>query len=235
MKNTNKKIISTEQKIYTVLIGLGICALAVVTIIYGVRSKNSSNLVDQSVQMGDENPVSGPVAQTAREEDDTEAAGTESSTEKNTEAEAKESMASVTGYNGTDKLAWPVTGNVIIPYSMDTTVYFETLDHYQCNPALYIKADVGSPVKAVYGGTVSSVTENDRYGHMITIDMGNGYKMSYGQLGDITFEKGDVVETGAQLGTIAEPTDYFMLEGSHLYMKMTLNGKEVNPTEYLEP
>ena len=138
-------------------------------------------------------------------------------------------------YNGQDKLSWPVSGNVIIPYSMDTTVYFETLDQYQCNPALYVKADKGTEVKAVYGGTVSAVTKNDRYGNLITIDMGNGYKISYGQLTDIPYKKGDVVKTGTVIGKIADPTDYFTLEGSHLYMKMTLKGKPVNPTEYLEP
>lgn len=233
MKKNNKRITMTEQKIYSVLIGLGVCTLAVLTVIYGVRNRNSSSLVEQKVELGDKSPVSGPVATTQEKKTTTEASSMEK--EKKTVEATKESMAAVNAYNGKDKLIWPVTGNVIIPYSMDTTVYFETLDQYQCNPALYLKADKGTAVKAIYGGTVSSVTENNRHGKMLTIDMGNSYKMTYGQLDQVTLKKGDVVETGAQIGTVADPTDYFLLEGSHLYIKMTKNGKEVNPTDYLEP
>jgi hypothetical protein len=31
---------------------------------------------------------------------------------------------------------------------------------------------------------------------------------------------------------VAEPTDYFLLEGSHLYFKMTKEDEPVNPTDY---
>lgn len=234
MKETNKKEFRGEQKLYTALIGLGICALAVVTVIYGLQNRRTTDLVEQKIQLGEDNPVSGPVAKTEKEEEKTETEP-ESTTETVREKEkTTETIHMTAGYDGKENLPWPVAGNVIIPYSMDTTVYFETLDQYQCNPALYIKAEKGTEIKAVFGGTVSSVTKSDRYGNVITVDMGNGYKMSYGQLSDIPYKKGDVVSGGSVLGKIAEPTDYFMLEGSHLYMKMTLNGKEVNPTEYLE-
>ena len=239
MKNTNKKISRLEQKIYTALIGFGVFALAAVTVIYGVRTQRNLDLAEQNIQSGEQNPVTGPVTKPETKDKAEENSGEDKQTEENasetlTQEKVKESMAETAAYNGKDKLLWPVSGNVIIPYSMDTTVYFETLDQYQCNPALYVKAEKGTEVKAVFGGTVSAVTENSRYGNQITVDMGNGYKMTYGQLADIPYKKGDLVQTGSVLGKIAEPTDYFALEGSHLYMKMTLQGKEVNPTEYLE-
>jgi len=240
MKNTNKKESSMEQKIYTVLLGFGLVALAAVPVLYGVRTQQTNEFAKQDIQPGEQNPVTGPVSPTNLGETDTK----ESKEEKKEETtenlltnqeEAVDSMAKAAGYNGKDKFAWPVTGNVIIPYSMDTTVYFETLDQYQCNPALYIKGDQGTEVKAVFGGTVSNVAKNSRYGSQITIDMGNGYKMLYGQLEEIPYKKGDVVEKGSVIGKIAEPTEYYSLEGSHLYMKMTFQGKAVNPTDYLEP
>lgn len=241
MNNTNNKEKSLEQKIYTALIGLGVFALAAVTVIYGVRTQKANEFARQDVQSGEQNPVTGPVAKTGEVAEDT-AESTVEDKEKEEEQnlmkkeeKAVESMAGISGYNGKDKFSWPVEGNVIIPYSMDTTVYFETLDQYQCNPALFIKADQGTEVKAVYEGRVSNVMENSRYGNLITLDMGNGYKMTYGQLSDIPYKKGDVVKAGSILGKISEPTDYFSLEGSHLYMQMTLQGKAVNPTDYLEP
>ena len=241
MKNTNKKANELEQKLYTALIGFGVFALAAVTIIYGVRMRKNFDLTEQKTQLGEQNPVTGPVAKTDTNENTAKENKTEQqemnmdAPQANTKEKEKESTAVVMSYNGKDKLAWPVSGNVIIPYSMDTTVYFETLDQYQCNPALYIKAEKGTEVKAVCGGTVTYVAEDSRYGNQITLDMGKGYKMTYGQLADIPYKKGDVVEKGSTLGKIAEPTDYFVLEGSHLYMQMTLQGKPVNPTEYLEP
>ena len=242
MKESKKREISVEQKIYTVLIGAGICALAAVTFFYGVRNLNSDNPARQQIQLGEDNPVSAPVARTEEEEKADEEETTEKenkTTEKNKETrevntEDRDNKTTVSVYNGQDKLPWPVTGNVIIPYSMDTTVYFETLDQYQCNPAIYIKAEKGTDVKAVYGGNVTNVQKNDRYGNMIIVDIGNGYKTFYGQLENVTLKKGDTVKTGDVIGKIAEPTDYFTLEGSHLYFKMTFKGKEINPTEYLE-
>ena len=240
MNNTDKNENSLEQKICTALIGAVIVVLAVVTVIYGVQTRKNADFAKEKIQSGEQNPVAGPIAKSDTKDKKSDLTEKEESSEKirkeqQPKQEVLETMAAVQPYNGTDKFAWPVSGNVIIPYSMDTTVYFETLDQYQCNPALYIKAEAGTEVKAVLGGTVSSVVDNRRYGKMITVDMGNGYKMTYGQLEDITFQKGDVVQAGNVIGKIAGPTDYFALEGSHLYMKMTQQGKAVNPTEYMEP
>lgn len=230
MKELKKKETAVEQKIYMALLGVGIAALAGLTILYGVQSKKTGDLVEQNIELGEENQVSGPVAATEETLKDMVELDEENVAAE--EAISQEVKNNVTGYNGTDKLSWPVDGNILIPYSMDTTVYFETLDQYQCNPALFVKANVGTEVKAIYGGTVTKVEKSQRYGQLLTIDMGNGYETTYGQLGDVTAKKGDSIETGATIGKIAEPTNYFLLEGSHLYLKMTKDGKPVNPTEY---
>lgn len=235
MKGNEKKEIPLEQKVYSALIGVGILALAGLTIFYGIKSRNTGELVEQNIELGEQNPVSGPVA-TTKDSDPTETT-TEKVTDtvKNISNEVGKEQANLYSYNGTDSLPWPVTGSVLIPYSMDTTVYFETLDQYQCNPGLYIKAEPGTSVKASAGGQVKRVEENDRYGNMVIVDMGNGYEVSYGQLSDISLKKGDTVEPGMVIGKVANPTNYFLLEGGHLYLKMTKDDKAVNPTEYFEP
>lgn len=48
-----------------------------------------------------------------------------------------------------DGILWPMEGNVILDYSMDSTVYFATLDQYKYNPAVIIAGDVNSKVYAV--------------------------------------------------------------------------------------
>lgn len=230
MKELKKKETAMEQKIYMALLGVGIAALAGLTILYGLQNKKTGDLVEQNIELGEENQVSGPVAATEDSMKDVVELEEENVAVK--EASSQEVKNSVVGYNGKDKLSWPVDGSILIPYSMDTTVYFETLDQYQCNPALFVKVNVGTEVKAIWGGTVTKVEKSQRYGQLLTVDMGNGYVTTYGQLGDVTVKKGDSIETGATIGKIAEPTNYFLLEGAHLYLKMTKDGKPVNPTEY---
>lgn len=232
-----KKEITTEQKIYAALLVAGIIALASLTLLYGRKTKKMDDLVEQNIELDDGSPVSAKVSTESKEEETTmEEQPTEEIQREPAGTQEKEETASmkVRAYNGKDKLMWPVAGNVLIPYSMDTTVYFETLDQYQCNPALYIQSEKGTQVKAVYGGTVTKVEKDDRLGKMMTVDMGNGYLMTYAQLEDLEYKKGDYVSEGSVIGKIAEPTNYYMLEGSHLYVKMTKDKKPVNPTEYFE-
>lgn len=234
-----KKEITAEQKVYAVLLTIGLIALASLTLLYGRKTKKMNDMVEQNIELSDDSPVSGQVSTEKKEETTTaEEAVTEEKEQESQTAKtqaAKETASIKTkAYNGKDKLIWPVSGNVLIPYSMDTTVYFETLDQYQCNPALYIKAETGTEVKASYEGKVTGISKDDRLGNLVTVDMGNGYFATYGQLEDVSLKKGDYVETGSVIGKVAEPTNYFMLEGSHLYVKMTKDKKPVNPTDYFE-
>ena len=132
------------------------------------------------------------------------------------------------------KMVWPVKGDILKEYSMDKTIYFETLDQYKCNPALLIKADVNQEVTAAFSGTVESVQEDSVNGMVVTVDMGNGYKAFYGQMKDLEVEEGGPVVKGQAIGNVAQPTKYFSEEGSHLYFGMTKDGEPVDPMDYLE-
>lgn len=137
-------------------------------------------------------------------------------------------------YDGKQRLPWPVMGNVILPYSMDTTVYYTTLDQYACNDGLLIGARKGEEVTAVADGRIVNVAQSDRYGTMVTLLIGDKYEVFYGQMGNVKHEIGDEVKEGDVLGLVAEPTRSFVLEGPHLYFKMTYQGEPVNPVDYLE-
>lgn len=137
-------------------------------------------------------------------------------------------------YDGKQRLPWPVMGNVILPYSMDTTVYYTTLDQYACNDGLLIGARKGEEVTAVADGRIVNVAQSDRYGTMVTLLIGDNYEVFYGQMGNVKHEIGDEVKEGDVLGLVAEPTRSFVLEGPHLYFKMTYQGEPVNPMDYLE-
>lgn len=133
-----------------------------------------------------------------------------------------------------DNLAWPVAGNVLINYSMDKTVYFPTLQQYKYSPAIVIAASEGENITAAADGKVLSVSEDAQIGQSVTVDIGNGYKLTYGQLKDIMVLQGDVVSAGDVLGKVAAPTKYYSVEGPNVYFKLEKDGVPVNPLSWLE-
>lgn len=123
----------------------------------------------------------------------------------------------------------PLSGETLIPFSMDKSVYFTTLDQYKRNSAMIISAAEGTTVTACAEGKVINIFKNEEIGHAVTIELGDGYQITYGQLRDIRVAVDSYVEAGDVIGSVAVPTKYYVKEGSNLYLKLTANGKPVNP------
>ena len=149
------------------------------------------------------------------------------------EAGAEQVIIANYNFPAEQALTWPLYGDLIMNYSMDKTVYFKTLGQYRYNPALVIKAEVGTNVISSANGVVKEVYSNKELGNGIVLEIGEGYEITYGQMDNIAVNAGDVVETGTFLGTVAEPSVYYSSEGSNLYMKMTKDGVPVNPMDVL--
>lgn len=155
----------------------------------------------------------------------------------NQEASAEESVSVVQqedtksglSFSAEDELSWPIRGNVIINYNMDQGVYFATLGQYKCSDALVIAAEEGSEVSCAANAKVVSIIEDEETGKTVTLDIGNGYSLVYGQLTDLTVAKGDVINQGDVIGKIAKPTKYYVVEGPNLYFKVLENDETVNP------
>jgi murein DD-endopeptidase MepM/ murein hydrolase activator NlpD len=126
-------------------------------------------------------------------------------------------------------LLWPVNGNVLMNYSMDRVIYYQTLEQFKCNPAIIIDAEVGTKVLSATKGIITSITNEDETGLTVTASIGSGYSLVYGQLNDVKVEVGDMVKEGDVLGTIAEPSKYYTVEGSNLYFKVLKDKDTVDP------
>lgn len=161
---------------------------------------------------------------------------TQETAEAVTQEKAVETDAKAVTYNlkESDKLIWPVEGNVLLNYNMDNTIYFATLNQYKCNPAIVIQSEPGTPVKAAANGKIESIDKTAETGSTIVMDLGNGYKATYGQLKNIKFEVGDVVAKGQTLASVSDTTKYYSVEGNNLYFKLTKEDKPVNPMNFLE-
>ena len=189
---------------------------------------------EQSDGADDTDDAEGTESGRKEADDADEAAGDRGLTNDTSEEDDSRTSQTHFAYDGKQRLPWPVMGNVILPYSMDTTVYYTTLDQYACNDGLLIGARKGEEVTAVADGRIVNVAQSDRYGTMVTLLIGDNYEVFYGQMGNVKHEIGDEVKEGDVLGLVAEPTRSFVLEGPHLYFKMTYQGEPVNPVDYLE-
>lgn len=142
--------------------------------------------------------------------------------------------ALVLNFSETSKMLWPHRGNIVLDYSMDSTIYFPTLEQYKCNPGLVIQADISEPVYAPANARVLETGMNEEIGNFVVLDLGNEYTAICGQLKEVPVCEGEYLEKGQFLGYVAEPTKYYTIEGSNVYFQVKHQEKAVDPLDYLE-
>ncbi len=173
-----------------------------------------------------------PEKQTAKveeEPEETETPAPEESMEKKETGSENVTIEKELHFAESDGLLRPLEGEVLIPFSMDSSVYFSTLDQYKYNPALMLVAEEGMPVSACAEGKVTDIFEDAEIGHAITMDLGDGYRITYGQLKEINVSLDSYVNPGETIGVVASPTKYYSVEGANLYLKLTMDDVPVNP------
>ena len=131
-------------------------------------------------------------------------------------------------------LAWPINGNIIKNYSIDRLVYFPTLKNFKANPAIFIEGKENDAIKAAARGKITRIEEDIELGKNLELEIGNNYKLIYGQLKDISVSLGDEVKEGQVIATLAKPTNYYTEEGTHLYFQVKENDEVVNPLVFLK-
>lgn len=148
--------------------------------------------------------------------------------------ESTETAAAVLTFSPEDGMTWPVSGDVILNYSMDAAVYFQTLEQYKYNPAIYISAVEGTPVSACAKGVVKEIGTDAQLGQYVVTTLGSGYEVIYGQLTDLQVEEGATVARGQVIGNVAKTTKYFSVEGDHVYLEILKDGTPVDPLQLLQ-
>lgn len=127
-------------------------------------------------------------------------------------------------------LLYPIQGEVVIPYSPDHAVFHFTLDQFSTSDAVVLSSSVGTQVKAAAKGVVTAIEEDDRIGTTVTIAVGNNTSLVYGQLEVDELQEGDIIEAGECIGTVAEPTKYYVVEGPNLYFQVLEGEESLDPT-----
>ncbi len=118
---------------------------------------------------------------------------------------------------------------VLIPFSMAESVYFETLRHYKRSDAMVIAAPQGAPVAACAEGKVTDISQDAERGLAVTMDLGDGYQLTYGQLRDVNVAVGSHVNAGDIFAAVEKTTKYYVKEGDNLYLQLTADGEAMDP------
>ncbi len=119
-------------------------------------------------------------------------------------------------------------------YSGTELQYNSTLKQWEIHKAIDFLATDDLQVFAVLDGTVSKVYSNYLEGTVVEIAHSNGMVSVYKSLAeDIKVAVGDVVVGGQVIGMAGQTMAQELDGGAHLHLEMLLNGKKVDPNNYL--
>ncbi len=100
---------------------------------------------------------------------------------------------------------------------------FKTVTEHQ---GVDLRAAKGTPVKAVYPGTVAFAGPFRGYGLLVILQHGGGYYTLYGHLTGLKVRKGKKVRQGQEVGARG---DTGSLKGAYLYFEIRRGGQAVDP------
>ena len=93
-----------------------------------------------------------------------------------------------------------------------------------------LRAPKGTAIYAADGGTVTKVSSSGSYGKLIVVDHGGGLVTKYAHCDSIGVSVGQHVAKGEKIGTVGRTGN---ATGNILHFEVLINGKAVNPLNYL--
>ncbi|NQU83953.1 MAG: peptidoglycan DD-metalloendopeptidase family protein [Parcubacteria group bacterium] len=149
----------------------------------------------------------------------------------------EESDSNFAGINGDLVLSWPVEPTRGISTTWHDPDYPFGYIYPNGHPALDIRAYQGTPIRAVAPGYVAKTRlKGTNYGYIMLIHRA-GFSSVYGHINKLVVPVDSYVERGqiiAYSGGMPGTTGSGRLStGPHLHFEIWLNGKDVNPMNYL--
>lgn len=121
----------------------------------------------------------------------------------------------------------PVSGKVVAGFGQKATdgtgAVHEGID---------VESSLGTPVVSPYDGVVTAVGTDPRLGTVVRLDLGDGWSVVLGNLGDVSVTKGQKVNQGEIVGTVGLSAP---LKKPWLHFELRKNDKPLNPLPYLIP
>ncbi|MBY0496574.1 MAG: peptidoglycan DD-metalloendopeptidase family protein [Cyanobacteria bacterium] len=124
-------------------------------------------------------------------------------------------------------LPWPTTGEVSARFGRQASGRFNTSI---VRNGIEVAAEEGAVATAVHEGTVAFAAPFSGFGTMVIVDHGNNAFTVYGHLLDASVSTGTNVSRGTPLGHIGLSPS----AGAALYFEVRIDGRPVNPLEWLK-
>ena len=129
---------------------------------------------------------------------------------------------------------WPVQGEVLTNYSVETLAYDVTMADWRTHAGVDIAAAAGTEVRAPASGVVVEVTEDVMLGTTVVIDHGGDLTTTCANLASVpTVEVGDEVTVGDIIGSVGNTAIAESALASHLHFSVEREGQSVDPMELL--
>lgn len=130
----------------------------------------------------------------------------------------------------------PVSGTVSQKHVLDELIYSSSMNDWRTHAGMDIATSLGETVTAAADGTVKEIWEDAMMGNCLSIEHEGGVLTVYKNLAPTLaegMEVGKAVKSGDAVGTVGETALSELADEPHLHFEMTVDGKPVNPLDYL--
>jgi len=134
----------------------------------------------------------------------------------------KSPISNIVASRGNGTFAWPTQGSISSRFGTRWGRLHAGVD---------IANSKGTPIYAAASGTVTFAGSSGNYGKLVKISHGNGLETRYAHMSSIVVSKGRSVKKGQLIGYMGSTGNS---TGSHLHFEVRVNGKAVNPLQYLK-
>ena len=135
---------------------------------------------------------------------------------------------------GLQKTMYPVTGQTVAVYAMDSLTYNETTRDWRVHNGVDIAAEEGAEVCAAADGIVYTTYQDDSMGMTVVIRHDGGYTTQYSSLAEeLQVSAGDSVKLGQAIGCVGSTALVETAIGPHVHFSVTYRDEQMDPAEFL--
>ena len=127
----------------------------------------------------------------------------------------------------------PLAGELIREFTIDDLVYYEAIGEWRVHKGIDIKPKDTLLIESALKGKVEAVNNSEITATEIIIDHGNNVKTLYSNLISANVQAGDTVKKGQVIGNLGKTVSIESAEGTHLHFELIVDGKHVNPLDYI--
>ncbi len=241
-----------ERKMVTILVSMGLCVIALgggltYYALEKAPTQKTEETQNQSMKTDMVSPANAPKTpslETAQLERDNMSQDAGEEPDKNAEQKQPTQKAAPkvpdvkpekqTTQKADLTFSYPVSGEIVMPYSVEKAIYDPTLEQYRTNDNICIAAQEGTTISAAADGKVLEVKDDAEVGKTVVIEHADGWRTTYSPLAEnITVKEGDTVKQGQEIGQVAKPVGYGAGLADHLCFGMEQNGEKKDPKKQL--